>query len=147
MQRRWRITSSLDLNIDSDRAYLSYSEMLEAERRRPDRIDVVSIVTPNHLHFEISNAFLEAGIHVICDRPMTVSLDEAIELVRIVRHSGLVFVLTQNNTGYPMVRQARAMVREGLLGNIRVVRVSYNMCRIGLRLGSKRAVKSRLPGG
>jgi len=117
--------SALDLNIDSDRAYLSYSEMLEAERRRPDRIDVVSIVTPNHLHFEISKAFLEAGIHVICDKPMTFSLDEAIELVRIVRQSGLVFVLTQNNTGYLMVRQARAMVREGLLGNIRVVRVSY----------------------
>src|SRR5215471_13067494 len=70
--------SALDLNIDSDRAYMSYSEMLEAERRRPDGIDVVSIVTPNHLHFEISKAFLEAGINVICDKPMTVSLDEAI---------------------------------------------------------------------
>jgi predicted dehydrogenase len=117
--------SALDLNIDSDRAYMSYSEMLEAERRRPDGIDVVSIVTPNHLHFEISKAFLEAGINVICDKPMTVSLDEAIELVRIVRQSRLVFVLTQNNTGYPMVRQARAMIREGRLGHIRVVRVSY----------------------
>ena len=117
--------SALDLNIDSDRAYRSYSEMVQAERRRPDRIDVVSIVTPNHLHFQVSKAFLEAGIHVMCDKPMTVSLEEALELVRIVRQSGLVFVLTQNNTGYPMVRQARAMVREGLLGKIRVVRVSY----------------------
>jgi predicted dehydrogenase len=117
--------SAQDLGIDGDRAYLSYAEMAETERKREDGIDVVSIVTPNHLHFEVSKAFLEAGIHVICDKPMTLSLEEAVELVEIVRRSGLVFVLTQNNTGYPMVRQARAMVRQGLLGDIRVVRVSY----------------------
>lgn len=117
--------SAQDFGIDIDRAYLSYAEMAEAEAKRAEGIDVVSIVTPNHLHFEVSKAFLEAGIHVICDKPMTLSLEEAVQLVKIVRKSELVFVLTQNNTGYPMVRQARAMVREGLLGEIRVVRVSY----------------------
>ena len=117
--------SAFDLGIDATRAYGSYQEMAEKEARREDRIDVVSIVTPNHLHFEPCKLFLEAGIHVICDKPMTYSLSEALELVHLVRKSNLVFVLTQNNTGYPMVRQARAMVREGKLGTIRVIRVSY----------------------
>ncbi len=117
--------SAADLGIDADRAYASYDEMVEKELRRDDRIDAVSIVTPNHLHFGPAKAFLEAGFHVICDKPMTFSLEEAVELVRIARKADRVFVLTQNNTGYPLVRQARKMVRDGKLGKIRVIRVSY----------------------
>lgn len=117
--------SAADLGIASDRAYASWADMAAQEARRPDGIDAVAIVTPNHLHFGPAKAFLEAGIHVICDKPMTLTLPESLELVRIVRDSKLVFVLTQNNTGYPMVRQARGMIREGALGAIRVVRVSY----------------------
>ncbi len=117
--------SAGDLGIADDRAYTSYEEMAAKEAARPDRIDVVSIVTPNHLHFGPAKAFLEAGFHVICDKPMTFSLEEALELVRIARKADRVFVLTQNNTGYPLVRQARQMVRDGKLGKIRVIRVSY----------------------
>ena len=114
-----------DLGVALDRAYATWQDMAERESRRDDAIDVVSIVTPNHLHFGPAKAFLEAGINVICDKPMTMNLREALDLIAVVRASGLVFVLTQNNTGYPMVRQARAMVREGQLGAIQVIRTSY----------------------
>lgn len=117
--------SGADLGLDPERSYGSWQEMVEKESAREDGIDVVSIVTPNHLHFAVSKAFLEAGIHVICDKPMTFTLEESLDLVGIVRKSGLVFVLTQNNTGYPMVRQARAMVRDGRIGTVRIVRTSY----------------------
>jgi len=117
--------SAADLGIEPERAYASWQDMAAREAARPDRIDAVAIVTPNHLHFGPAKAFLEAGFHVICDKPMTFSLAEALELVRIARASGRVFVLTQNNTGYPLVRQARRMVRDGKLGAIRVIRVSY----------------------
>jgi predicted dehydrogenase len=119
------VESAADLNIHPSRAYASYEQMAREEAARPDGIEVVSIVTPNHLHFPVAKAFLEAGIHVICDKPMTFTLEEAEELSRIVKASNLVFVLTQNNTAYPLVRQARAMVREGALGKIRIVRVTY----------------------
>jgi len=114
-----------DLGIAPDRAYSTWQEMAEQEAQRDDGIDVVSVVTPNHLHFGPAKAFLEAGVNVICDKPMTLNLREALELVAVARRSGLVFVLTQNNTGYPLVRQARAMVREGQLGAVQVIRVSY----------------------
>jgi predicted dehydrogenase len=117
--------SAGDLGIAEDRAYASFEDMAEREGQREDGIDVVSIVTPNHLHFSAAKAFLEAGIHVICDKPMTLTLQESLDLVQIARRSGLVFVLTQNNTGYPMVRQARSMVQEGQIGEIRVIRASY----------------------
>lgn len=117
--------SGADLGLTEERSYSNWREMAEKESKRPDRIDAVSIVTPNHLHFPISKAFLEIGINVICDKPMTFTLQEALELVGIVRRSGLVFVLTQNNTGYPMVRQARAMVRSGAVGTIQIIRTSY----------------------
>lgn len=119
------VASGADLGLDADRCYSSWEEMAAREAALDDRIDAVSIVTPNHLHFAISKAFLEAGINVICDKPMTFTLDEALELVEIVRKSKLTFVLTQNNTGYPMVRQARAMVRAGMIGKIQIVRTSY----------------------
>ena len=114
-----------DLGLDPARAYPTWEAMAEGESKRSDPIDVVSIVTPNHLHFGPAKAFLEAGVNVICDKPMTLTLDEARELASLVRRSGLMFVLTQNNTGYPMVRQARAMVREGAIGAVQVIRTSY----------------------
>ena len=117
--------SGHDLGLDPDRSYPTWQEMVAREAERDDRIDVVSVVTPNYLHFEICAAFLKAGIHVICDKPMTFTLDQSLQLVEIVKRSGLVFVLTQNNTGYPMVRQARAMVRNGKIGTVQLVRVSY----------------------
>lgn len=117
--------SGADLGLAEDRIYTSWEEMAEKEAAREDGIDVVSVVTPNHLHFGPAKAFLEAGIHVICDKPMTLTLEESIELVKIARKSNAVFVLTQNNTGYPLVRQARAMVKNGTLGDIQVIRTSY----------------------
>ena len=117
--------SAADLGIAEDRAYASWAEMAQREGQREDRIDAVSIVTPNHLHYGPATAFLEQGIDVICDKPMTLSLDEARDLATTVERTGRVFVLTQNNTGYPMVRQARQMVHDGTLGDLRVIRVSY----------------------
>ena len=117
--------SAEDLGIAPDRAYASWEDMAKAEGARDDGIDAVSIVTPNHLHFGPAKAFLENGIHVICDKPMTMYLSEAQELAAIARKSGLLFVLTQNNTGYPLVRQARKMVADGTLGTVQVIRVSY----------------------
>ena len=117
--------SGAELGLDPARSYGSWSDMLEGETGREDGIDVVSIVVPNHLHYEIAKAFLENGIHVICDKPMTVTLEESLDLVKTADAAGAVFVLTQNNTGYPMVRQARAMVADGTLGDIQVIRASY----------------------
>ena len=117
--------SAADLGIAADRSYADFEEMARREAARPGGIEAVAIVTPNHLHFAACRAFLENGIHVICDKPLAVSMDEAQALAALVEKSGLVFGLTQNNTGYPMVRQARQMVKDGLLGALRVVRVSY----------------------
>lgn len=116
---------ALELHIAPERAYGSFSEMAAAEAKRPDRIDAVSIVTPNHLHFAPAKAFLEAGIHVICDKPLTTTVEDALALAEIVRRSGLIFGLTHNYTGYPLVRQAREMIAAGELGHIRVVQVEY----------------------
>ncbi|MEH2535404.1 putative dehydrogenase [Bradyrhizobium sp. AZCC 1588] len=117
--------SARELGIANDRAYSSFEEMAKAEAARPDGIEVVSIVTPNHLHGPVAKAFLEAGIHVICDKPLTTTVAEAEELVELVRKTGKVFVVTHNYTGYPMVRQARAMVANGALGEIRLVQAEY----------------------
>ncbi len=117
--------SGAELGLDPARAYGSWQDMLAGETSRDDGIDVVSIVTPNHLHYEVAKAYLQKGIHVICDKPMTVTLDQSLDLVKTADASGAVFVLTQNNTGYPLVRQARRMVADGTLGEIRVVRTSY----------------------
>ena len=117
--------SAADLGIASDRSYADFEAMAEMEAKRADGIDAVAIVTPNHLHFKACKAFLANGIHVICDKPLTLNLTEALELVKLARKSGLVFVLTQNNTGYPLVRQARQMVKDGMLGDLRVISVTY----------------------
>jgi len=102
--------AAADLHIAPDRAYGSFAEMAAAESKRPDRIDVVAIVTPNHLHFAPAKAFLDAGFHVICDKPLTTTVEDAQALSQIVKKSGLVFGLTHNYTGYPIIRQAREMV-------------------------------------
>src|SRR5437899_995912 len=117
--------AALGLHIVEERAYGSFAEMAAAEAKRPDRIDAVSIVTPNHLHFAPAKAFLEAGIHVICDKPLTTTVEDAVALAQMVRRSGLIFGLTHNYTGYPLVRQAREMIEAGELGRIRVVQVEY----------------------
>ncbi|GCF07582.1 Gfo/Idh/MocA family protein [Dictyobacter arantiisoli] len=108
-----------------DRSYASYEEMARQEAARPDGIDFVIIATPNHLHYPVAKAFLQQGIHVISDKPMSFSLQEAREEVELVEKSNLIFALTHNYTGYPMVRQARDLVRSGALGSIRKVIVEY----------------------
>ncbi|MCS7020337.1 MAG: Gfo/Idh/MocA family oxidoreductase [Gemmataceae bacterium] len=117
--------SAPDYDIPADRAYGSYREMAEAEKKRSDPIDFVSIATPNHTHFEIAKTFAEAGFNVICDKPMTFDLQQAEELVQIVERTGIVFVLTHNYTGHPLVRQAREMVLNGELGEIQAIRAFY----------------------
>ncbi len=117
--------SGRELGLDPERCYASFSDMARAEAARPDGIEAVAIVTPNHVHYPAAKAFLEAGIHVICDKPLTSRLSDAKKLAQAVKASGRLFVLTHNYTGYPMVRQARAMVAGGLLGDIRVVHAEY----------------------
>ena len=109
-----------------ERAYGSFQEMAEAEAARPDGIDVVSIVTPNWLHAPAALAFVERGISVICDKPMTTTLEDAEALVRAVHANGVTFALTHNYTGYPMVKQARAMVADGAIGEVRKVVAEYS---------------------
>lgn len=117
--------SAGDLHLDQSRVYDDFEAMAGAESAREDGIDAVAIVTPNHLHFPMAQAFLKAGIHVICDKPLTTTLTDAQQLARLVAKTGLVFAVTYNYTGYPLVRQAREMVRAGALGDIRIVHVDY----------------------
>ncbi|WP_431860668.1 Gfo/Idh/MocA family protein [Azospirillum sp.] len=134
--------SGADLFLASERCYASFAEMAQAEAARDDRIDVVSVVTPNHRHHDAAKAFLEAGIHVICDKPLTTSVEDAEDLAATVERTALIFVLTHNYTGYPMIRQARAMVEAGELGRIRVVQVEYPQDWLTTRLeatGQKQA--------
>jgi predicted dehydrogenase len=107
------------------RFYKSFEEMAEVEAGLPDGIDLVMVTVPNHLHYRVSRAFLEHGIHVVCDKPMTFNLSEAQELVELVEQKKLVFALTHNYTGYPAVREARHLVRTGAVGVIRKVLVEY----------------------
>jgi predicted dehydrogenase len=117
--------SAAELGLDPARSYGTFLEMAKGEAGRPDGIEAVAIVTPNHMHFAPAKAFLEAGIHVICDKPLTASLADAKKLAAIVAKTGKLFVLTHNYTGYPMIRQAREMVARGELGKIRVVQAEY----------------------
>ena len=116
-----------ELYLDAERIYGSFDEMMEREAALPAdvRMDVVSIVTPNYMHFAPAKKALESGFHVVSDKPMTLTLEEAKELKAIVDKSGLIFALTHNYTGYPMVKQARGMVAAGELGDIKKVVVEY----------------------
>ncbi len=115
------------LYLSDERVYTSFEEMIQREKELPEgeRMDFVSIVTPNHMHFPPAKMALENGFHVICDKPMTLNLEEAKTLAGTIEKSGLVFALTHNYTGYPMVKEARDMVRSGKLGKLRKVVVEY----------------------
>ena len=117
--------AALELGMDPKRLYSSVQEMIDAEASRKDGVDVVAIMTPNDSHYNYSMAALEHGFDVICDKPMTNTLQEAESLHGKAQESGLVFCLTHNYTGYPMVRQAKAMVQDGQLGTIRLIQVEY----------------------
>ncbi len=121
------LASGRDLGLADDRNYPDWEAMVAGERERPagERIDLVSIVTPNDTHFAIARAFADAGFHVVCDKPMVNTPEEAAELVRLVDDRGVVFCVTYNYTGYPMVKEARARVRSGELGRPRKVVVEY----------------------
>lgn len=119
------LESGLALGLERERIYGSFQEMAEKEAAREDGIEAVAIVTPNHMHFPAAQEFLKRGIHVICDKPMTSTLEDAEKLAELARSSDALFVLTHNYTGYPMIRQAREMIANGELGSIRVVQAEY----------------------
>lgn len=136
--------SGQDLGLADARNHGSWEALLADEVRRPEteRIDFVSIVTPNHVHFPVARAFAEAGIHVVCDKPLVHTSGQAQELAAVVARTGVVFAVTYNYTGYPMVREARAMVRAGAIGEVRKVIVEYNQGWLATRLedsGQKQA--------
>ena len=119
-------TSGADLGLAADRIYSSYVEMAKAEAKRKDGIEAVAIVTPNHMHVPVAMAFIKAGIHVICDKPLALNLKEARQLEALLKKNPkIIFALTHNYSGYPMIRQAKAMVANGELGDIRIVQGEY----------------------
>jgi predicted dehydrogenase len=118
--------SAAELGLAPDRGYGDFREMAKLEAKRGDGIEAVSIVTPNNMHFPAAKAFIEAGIHVICDKPMTLNLKEALALEKLLaQNPKIIFALTHNYSGYPMIRQARAMVAADELGDIRLVQGEY----------------------
>jgi len=119
------LASGAAIRLDPLRCYTDYREMARAEAARKDGIDAVAIVTPNHLHAPVATAFLEAGIHVICDKPLAISTVEGEALATLARRHNRVFALTHTYTGYPMVRHARALVADGAIGDVRLVQVEY----------------------
>ena len=131
-----------ELGIQENRTYRTFSEMAEEEENRPDKIDFVVIATPNETHYEASKLFLEKGIHVACDKPLVFTVEQAVDLVMTARKANREFMVTYVNTGYPMVRQAREMVRAGELGDLRVVMAEYPQDWLSEKLedtGSKQA--------
>ncbi len=118
--------SGAELGLAEDRCYSDFKTMAKVEAKRADGIEVVSIVTPNHMHFPAAKAFIEAGIHVICDKPLSLNLKEALALEKLLaKNPKVIFALTHNYSGYPMIRQAKAMVAAGELGEIRLVQGEY----------------------
>ncbi|HEY3613593.1 MAG TPA: Gfo/Idh/MocA family oxidoreductase [Gaiellales bacterium] len=117
--------SGAELGLREDRSYGTFEEMARCEARLANGIEAVAIVTPNHMHYPVAKAFLQRGIHVICDKPLTATLKDAKKLAELARRSGAVFALTHNYTGYPMVRQAREMVAAGELGELRLIHAEY----------------------
>ena len=116
------------LGLPDERSHATWQALLEDELRRPraERVDFFCVVTPNHLHYPVARACVEAGIHVVCDKPLVNTLEEAEALAQAVRRSGVVFAVTYNYTGYPMVREARELVRSGAIGELRKVIVEYH---------------------
>ena len=138
------LASGRELGLPDDRNYAGWEEMLEAESNLPaeERVDFVSVVTPNHFHFPVAHAFAEAGFNVVCDKPMVLDFGQAEKLVETVERTGVAFCVTYNYTGYPMIKQARHMIRKGEIGDIRKVIVEYNQGWLATRLeesGNKQA--------
>lgn len=131
--------SAAELGIAADRSYADYSEMAVAEAARADGIDAVAIVTPNHMHAGPAIAFLRAGIHVICDKPLAATMADAEAIALAQKDSGKLFILTHNYTGYPLIRQAKEMVETGMLGDIRLVHVEYVQDWLTEELDNKQA--------
>ena len=138
--------SGRELGLPDDRNHARWQDLLEDELKRPrgERIDVVCIVTPNHLHYEVARAFTEAGFHVVCDKPLCHTGEQADELVQLSRRRGTVFGVTYNYTGYPMVRQAREMVKSGALGPLRKVVVEYHQGWLARNVESNKQAEWRL---
>ncbi len=113
------------LGLDPSRSYGDWREMLAGERNRPDRVDLVTVATPNNTHYEITKAFLEAGFHVLCEKPMTMTVPEAEDIVRIAEKTGQICAVNYGYTGYSLVRHMRAMVARGDLGKIRLVKAEF----------------------
>jgi predicted dehydrogenase len=131
-----------ELHLDPDRVYGTYEAMADEEAGRPDGIDVVSIVTPNFLHYDVAKTFLDRGVHVICDKPMTTTVADAEDLCRRAEAQDVVFAVTYNYSGYPLVKQARALVEQGRLGDLRKIVVEYPQGWLNRRLeeeGNKQA--------
>ncbi|GGL98123.1 oxidoreductase [Deinococcus aerophilus] len=136
--------SGAALGLAPQRSYPTWQTMVEGELARPpgERIHFVSVVTPNDLHYPVARAFAEAGIHVVCDKPLVHTSEQASDLMAVVQRSGVVFAVTYNYSGYPMVREARHLVRDGRLGQVRKVIVEYNQGWLATRLeetGNKQA--------
>jgi predicted dehydrogenase len=134
------LKAGLELGLSADRSYSNGLDLISSEAGRKDGADVIAIMTPNDSHFEFASAALKSGFDVICDKPMTNTVQEARDLYNLVAETGLVFCLTHNYTGYPMVRQAKAMVEAGELGSIRLIQVEYVQ-------GGKAAEKDPAPSG
>ena len=117
--------SAASLGLRPDRSYPDFRTMAQAEAARIDAIEAVAIVTPNHMHAPVAEAFLETGVHIICDKPLTINLEEARRLRDKARATGSIFAVTYNYSGYPLVRHARAMVQADELGALRIIQVEY----------------------
>jgi predicted dehydrogenase len=136
--------SGAALGLPDDRNYATWEAMLEGELARPsdERIDLVVVVTPNHVHYPVAKAFAEAGIHVVSDKPLVHTSEQAADLVATVDRTGIVFGVTYNYTGYPMVKEARALIRDGAIGALRKVIVGYHQGWLATKLedeGAKQA--------
>ncbi|KJY79859.1 Gfo/Idh/MocA family protein [Vibrio nigripulchritudo] len=119
------LESGKALGLEESRIYSDYKVMAEQESQREDGIDVVVVATPNHLHYDVSKAFIEQGIHVICDKPLTSTLNDAVAFHQLVQSSEVFFMLTHNYSGYPMIREAKRIVESGEIGNVRVIQMEY----------------------
>ena len=131
--------SAAELGLSPERSYADFNHMAKTEASRSDGIDAVAIVTPNHLHAAPAVAFLKAGIHVICDKPLAATLEDAQAIANAVEETGKTFILTHNYSAYPMIRQARAMIVSGELGRIRVIQAEYAQDWLAETLDNKQA--------
>ncbi len=117
---------AIRLGVAPDRAYGDWKEMLAGEKSRQDRIDLVTVATPNSTHYPITKAFLEAGIHVLCEKPMTVTVDEAEDIAATAKRTGAICAVNYGYTGYALVRHMRAMIARGDLGKVRLIVVEFS---------------------